>query len=199
MNKKVVISVFVLALLVSLAAGIHDTTADIVGDNGLRYASGPYIRFPSNTTYSIKVLSLDVKFFAKIFGNVNYSMCYSLDKRCNDTLPLTIHYFGLGFLNNDDYITGSLTLPELSDGSHTITVYLTCDTDTWDINSPNYPDPDHYTYVDSQTVSFTIDTNSEQEIPEFPSWAILSLFLIATLSVTVIRKRLSLQVPQNAR
>lgn len=190
MKKKAASSVSVL-LLLSLATGVHYAKADIVGDNGIRYASGPYIRFPSNTTYSSNVLTLDVKFFAKILGNVNYSMSYSLDERCNYTVPLTIHYFGFGFMNDDNYITGSLTLPELSDGSHSITVYLTCDTDTWDMNSPNYPDADHYTYLDSQTVYFTIDTTSEQEIPEFPPWTILPYFLVATLSAMVIRKRLS--------
>lgn len=42
----------------------------------------------------------------------------------------------------------------------------------------------------SLTISFTVDTviNSEQSIPEFPSWAILPLFLMATVAVTICRK-----------
>ena len=42
----------------------------------------------------------------------------------------------------------------------------------------------------SSTVFFTVGANSETSIPEFPSWIFLSLFVIATLSVIIYRKRL---------
>jgi hypothetical protein len=187
MKRIVSVLTLILALLTSMVAGVQTVKADIIGNNGMHYASGPYIVFPFNVTYSSKFLTLNVSFSARIGGNINYSMSYTLDGIHNDTVPLVIHYFGLGFLYNRDYITGFVILPELSEGSHNLTVYLECNTHTWDMNSPN---PDYYTYSDNQTVYFTINTTSEQEIPEFPSWAILPLFLTVTLLVTLYKKRL---------
>jgi hypothetical protein len=68
-----------LALLISLVVGVQTVKANIIGDNGMRYASGPYIAFPSNVTYSSKFLTLNVSFSVTIGGNINYSMSYSLD------------------------------------------------------------------------------------------------------------------------
>jgi hypothetical protein len=191
MKRAAQVLALVLALLASLVAGVQTVKADIIGDNGMRYASGPYVISPSNSTYGSLSLTLDVNFSAKIGGNINYSMSYSLDGTPNNTVPLEIHYFGLGFLYNRDYITGFVALPELSEGQHSITVYLECHTHTWDINSPNFPDPDYYNYSDSQTVHFSINTKPEQEIPEFPSWLVLPMFLTATLAVTLCRKKLT--------
>lgn len=42
----------------------------------------------------------------------------------------------------------------------------------------------------SYTVFFTVGANSETSIPEFPSWIFLPLFVMATLSVIIYRKRL---------
>jgi hypothetical protein len=191
MKRAAPVLALVLALLTSLVAGVQTVEADIIGYNGMRYASGPYVISPSNATYSSKSLTLDVNFSATIGGNINYSMSYSLDGTHNNTVPLEIHYFGLGFLYNRDYITGFAVLPELSDGQHNITVHLECHTHTWDINSPNFPDPDYYNYSDSQIVYFSINTNPEQEIPEFPSWAILPLLLTATLVIMICKRKLT--------
>jgi len=185
MRRTALALTLILALLVSLVAGIHVVKADIIGNNGMRYASEPYIIFPSNVTYIPKFLTLNVSFSATIGGNINYSMSYSLDEICNETVPLVIHYFGLGFLYDRDYITGFVILPKLSEGSHSITVYLKCDTHTWDGEGIHY-----FTYLDSQTVYFTIDTNSEKEIPEFPSWTILPLLITATLVIIICKQRL---------
>ena len=116
MRRTTLALTLILALLVSLVAGINVSKADIIGNNGMRYASEPYIIFPYNVTYSSKFLTLNVSFSATIGGNIDYSMSYSLDEICNDTVSLVIHYFGLGFLYDRDYITGFVILPKLSEG-----------------------------------------------------------------------------------
>lgn len=191
MKRAAPVLALISALITMLVAGVQTVRADIMGDNGMRYASGPYIISPSNVTYGSKFLTLDVNFSVTIGCNINYSMSDSLDRIHLNTVPLEIHYFGLGFIYNRDYITGFVVLPELSEGPHNITVYLECHTHTWNINSRNFSDSDYYNYSDSQTLYSRINTNSEQEISEFPSWLVLPLFLMVTLAVTLCTKKLT--------
>jgi len=73
-------------------------------------------------------------------------------------------------------ITGEVALPELSEGQHNITVYA------------KYL-ANQVVAFDESTVYFTISTNSEQKIPEFPSWIVLPLTMMATLIAVVVRRR----------
>jgi hypothetical protein len=87
------------------------------------------------------------------YANMNYSGTYSLDGKENETLPLEKHYLGnwVIYHGSRDYVDGSVTLPELSEGSHSITVYLECD---WEIGNETNIWTDKY--FDSQTVYFAI-------------------------------------------
>ena len=150
--------VLISALFFSALVGVQVVKADIIGeydehDGSVRYTTLPYIIFPRNTTYTSKFLTLNISFSAMILGNINYSMTYSLDGIHNDTVPLVEHYFGWyrGFIMGESYISGFVILPELSEGSHSITVYLECHTYIW-----RGPNPDYYTYLDSDTVYFSI-------------------------------------------
>jgi hypothetical protein len=156
MNGKKALSAIIFSIfLIFMAAGLEVVNADIVATNGLILASGPYIMFPSNITYTSSFLSLNVSFHAAIFGNVNHSMIYSLDGNNNETVPLVKHYFGWQQLDKS-YIDGSVTLPELSEGPHSILVYLECNHETWDGAGSHI-----HTYFDSQAIYFTImDTTS---------------------------------------
>ena len=53
-----------------------------------------------------------------------------------------------------------------------------------------------YSANSNSTVYFTIGTNSEQNIPEFPSWTILPLFLVATFLALTVRKKLFRPISQ---
>lgn len=115
----------------------------------------PYIAFPSSTTYNSKSLTLNVSFHAVIGGNIKYSMMYSLDGKENELLPLVEHYFGSFLIDKENWernhIDGSVNLPELSEGSHSITVYLQGD---WE--QGNTTTIWHEYYFDNQTVYFSI-------------------------------------------
>jgi hypothetical protein len=69
-------------------------------------------------------------------------------------------------------ITITINVTGLSDGLHNLTVYAY---DSYSIETPT-------------TVNFSIDT--QNPIPEFPSWVILPLLLVATVVVAVARKKL---------
>ena len=115
------------------------------------FSSGIYIIEPNNTTYNPETLTLKINLTALINYDINYFMTYSLDGNNNDVIPIEIAppanhsnapYVGI--------ITGSVTLPELYEGSHRITVYESC----------TYPDGASskiLTQSYENTVFFTID------------------------------------------
>jgi hypothetical protein len=146
------ITIGLLLLLVCLPISVPASKANIVTNEGTTAAYQPYIISPSNMGYYSNVLTLNVSFRSEVWANVKYAMVYSLDGQENKSLPLTDHYFSWVQGQHDKcYDDGSVTLPELSAGSHNITVYLQCD---WAIGySTNFVD---YYYNDSQTVFFTI-------------------------------------------
>jgi hypothetical protein len=141
---------------------------------------------PSNVTYNSNLLSLNANFTTLGGSNIHTSMSYSLDGTGNQTMPITIEYPAGNTFTMALHI-GLVELPPLNEGSHNITVYATCEYP----NNGRFPnEPDIITAVYTSTVYFTIDTNPEQQIPEFPSWTVLPLVLTATLMVIVYRKKL---------
>ena len=81
---------------------------------------------------------------------------------------------------------GWVELPALREGSHNRTVYVACENP----NNDRFVDaPDTITAFYNSTVYFTINTNSEQQIPEFPSWTPLPILLAAVMAVTFVYKR----------
>jgi len=144
----------VLASIIIFLCSIYPAKADLVattshGDK-MPFAEGPYIRFPSNQTYYACALTLIVDFHAALFGNVNYSMSYSLNGQKNETVALEPHYFGWQRMD-ESYVTGSAALPALSEGAHNISIYLECIHETWDSAGSHV-----HLYFDSQTVYFTV-------------------------------------------
>lgn len=195
MNKTASNSIIILLiLLVALFSSVSFVKADIVATNGIQLTYAPYIVFPSNATYNYEVLTLNVSFPAFIMGNDNFSMTYNLDGNNNETIDLQEHYFSmLHQPQNKSYIDSSVTLPELSEGSHRLTVYLVCNYVTWDSSGSNYQ-----TYFDNQTVFFTtMSTTSPNPtpsstpiVPEFPSIIIiLTILITVTLLLTILVRR----------
>ena len=124
---------FLLLLLSCMFSLVSVAKADLVGHRGLVAAYKPYIVFPSNNaTYSSNSLTLNVNFHAMAYANMNYSGTYSLDGKPTEVLPLEKHYLGnwVIYHGDNDYVDGSVKLPELSVGTHSITVNLECD---WEI------------------------------------------------------------------
>lgn len=80
------------------------------------------ITSPSNTTYNSNTLTLNVTGQVIVGSNVELLMTYSLDGQ--ERLPIPIEtqplHPGLTFVG---VFNGTVTLPQLSEGSHSITVF----------------------------------------------------------------------------
>jgi hypothetical protein len=158
-------------LFVSLAVDTHFVKAE----------SNDYIQFsafrlfsPLNRTYNSRFLTLNLTFGAAI--GIKYSLYYKIDGKYECPIPFVIDN------PNETHVvykaTGFVELPELSEGSHHLTIYLI---------AAGYQ-PKGLSYAD--TVYFTIDTQlKESDIPEFPSWTPLLITLVAMVAVAVIYKR----------
>ena len=184
MKRIALVLTLILALLISLVAGVQTVKAD--SQTVSPFFSGINIISPSNSTYSSSLLTLNVSVTTLGGSNLKISMNYSLDGTYNQTIPVTIQYpTGNSFMLA--LHTGLANLPALPEGSHNITVYV-------EYEYPNNnkfvtPFPGTVTQFYDSVVYFTISANSEQKIPEFPSWTILPLFVIATLAVLICRNR----------
>ena len=103
------------------------------------------ITSPSNRTYSSNILNLNVTGQMMRASNVELFMNYSLDGQDNIPIPVSVKARSL----DDQYmgvISGLVTLPKLSEGSHSITVF-------GDIEANGRPD------LAQATVYFTIQRN----------------------------------------
>jgi hypothetical protein len=188
--KRTASTLTLLALLITLAAGVQTVKAPYTADGQAFILASPLsIVSPSNVTYSSNVPDLNVTFLLLLsVACVNVS--YSIDGKGNTTIALVETRFitttrtyenGTTAIVNATFapsrVTGLATLPELPEGPHNITVYAK-------YNANNIIG------LDNSTVYFTIDTNSEQKIPEFPSCIILPLLIVASLIVVTYKQRL---------
>ncbi|HEX7482914.1 MAG TPA: hypothetical protein VF350_05565, partial [Candidatus Bathyarchaeia archaeon] len=119
--------------------------ADIFDDYGTLLASGPYILFPDNTTYTSRNITLNISFSTKLFSPIHLSATYSLDGTPNINVPLVS---SPSMIWNKNRVIGSVNLPELSDGSHKLSVYVEA---RWGTGS---------SYWDSEIVYFTVQTTT---------------------------------------
>jgi hypothetical protein len=145
------------------------------------------IMSPSNSTYNSNALVLDVNATTIGGANIYTSISYSLDGASNKTIPLTIEYPAGNTFMMAQHL-GAVDLQPLTDGTYKVTVYVTCDYP----NNGKYPnEPDRIVAVYNSTVHFTVNANSEQQIPEFQSLIILPLCIIVALAVAIYRKKLT--------
>jgi hypothetical protein len=142
MKRTTLASTFLAALFLTALALAQPANADIVDDDETRLASGPYIVFPLNTTYNSRFVTLDISFSAQLFSKVRFSATYSLDGTPTVIVPLVS---SPSLVWNKNHVTGSISLPELSDGSHRLSVYVEADAGTGE------------SYWDSETVYFTVE------------------------------------------
>jgi len=161
MNKAIVLAIVsVFILLIPL--GVSSQTIKADSNEPVVLGGGVTVYSPVNTTYSTSCLNLNVTFNAG--AGVRDSLNYSIDGKYggpitlafNDTLGF--HMFSLE--------TGLVPLPELSNGSHRLTVYVEGDlNDYHGANPPGAPfketAPGSADYVASwvDTVDFTIDSS----------------------------------------
>ncbi len=190
MERKPTALTLIFALLFSLVAAVQTVKAPYTADGQAFILASPLsIVSPSNVTYSSNVPNLNFTFLL-LLSVACANVSYSIDGEGNTTIALVETRFitttrtyenGTTAIVNATFapsrVTGLATLPELPEGPHNITVYAK-------YNANNVIG------LDNSTVYFTIDANSEQEIPEFPSWTILPLLVVASLIVVIFKQRL---------
>jgi hypothetical protein len=118
--KLVWVFLFVSLLSIPFATGIRAVKADSTG------SATPYsvvkILSPTNRTYNSRFLTLNVTF---PFGGLDYALTYNIDGKNEGSIPWTIDN-----PNHELHVVykaiGSMMLPELSEGSHCLTVTIVC-------------------------------------------------------------------------
>jgi hypothetical protein len=141
LGKKTVLPfLFVLVLFASLAANNQLVKADSA--DFIRFSSGVTIFSPLNRTYNSKFLTLN--FTIACGWGIQYSLNYSVDGKYEGPMPYVIK--NPEELHVVYYGTGLVELPELSEGAHSLTVYLGTS-----INN------DHIRPLYVDTVNFAID------------------------------------------
>jgi hypothetical protein len=148
-------------LLISLAQGIHAVRAD--SNDYISFSSGITLYSPINTTYNSRSLTLNLTLYgAGSMGSIDnrVSLTYSIDGIYNGSVNLVVSNPGVHLITNG---TAVLSLPELSEGSHCLTLYL------YGYNQRTY-EPQFLSYTNY--VCFTIDLTPRDLTP--PSILVLS-------------------------
>jgi hypothetical protein len=188
MKKRVLIMVFVLAPLLSVMAGTPFVSLGEANPNWRpwetnepdEYAKAPVISIssPANNT----VLNEDTVYlsFSVDVGETETDLelvfvRYETDWQHDNIASFLPRWNSVSF-SHEVNLTG---IPE---GAHSIAFQAiergTYKNRLFQINS-------------SETILFTIDANPITDIPEFPSWTIMSLFMATTLSAVIVYRRLT--------
>lgn len=167
---------------ISLHDSFPNTNANFIGTpkydiTNTTESQPDYIHFyafnlfsPLNRTYQSRILPLNITFSAAMGSR--YTLNYILDERFEGTIPFEIE-------NSTELHVmypahGHLMLPELSEGNHNLTINMLA-----------------FSGYFTGSVQFTIDTQSQPDnIPEFPSWSILPVLLVAMMTASIYRNQL---------
>jgi hypothetical protein len=127
---------------------------------------------PVNTTYYSNFLILNLTFGCG--SGLHCSLNYSVDNEYYGSIPLTINESGSQGFQMIVSETGLVQLPELSGGSHSLTIYVEADLNDYDGANPpgapfkeSAPGSDNYIASWIDTVNFTI-ASSESTINLIP-------------------------------
>ncbi len=125
----------------------------------IRFSSGVTIFSPLNTTYNSRFLNLNMTFDQG--AGIACSLNYSIDGNSRGSIPLVSEDTGFHFIFKN---TGLVTLPELSEGSHYLTINVLCG--LYDYHgappgapfTPTFPGSSDYIATWTHTIHFKIDT-----------------------------------------
>jgi len=188
MNKKASAAAFVLALLASVVAG---TSLVSVGDANPFSFFWEYIS-PDEYTEA-PVISVSSPMNNTVLNEDTIILSFEVDVGKSETAVETVLFY-VNYLTDWQHDNEHFFYPDsapfmhevnltgIPEGKHSI---------TFEANERGAYNNTHAFSIDgSATIYFTIDTNPETTIPEFPSWAILPLSLTIILVVTIYKKRL---------
>lgn len=138
-------------------------SAAVQSTNRLVLSSGATVYSPVNVTYNTRFLALNLTVGQGL--GIKYSLTYSVDGTYVGDVPLTA--LKPNELHVVNPTAGYVLLPELSEGTHNLTLKVTASITT---SSPNPPGPPFkpttpggpYYQADWQdTITFTIDTHAQ--------------------------------------
>jgi hypothetical protein len=115
--KKQVSAIAIIFVFLSLALlGFQAVKAD--SNSSIQFSGGVTIYCPLNETYNSNYLTLSLN--ASLGAGIHTSLNYSIDGQASQgPIPLVYSDAGFPFYNG----AGTVALPELSAGSHTLTIY----------------------------------------------------------------------------
>ncbi len=143
MNQKdKMVTVFALILTCLLLVSIQTIKADTIGP--LRFKDGVTVYSPVSATYNSKNILFNYTFSCGM--GMHYILNYALDG--NIAAPMPYQVINPKELHVVYLAVGQVQLPELSEGTHTLTISLQATFGQNDVRS----------YIDS--IQFTIDTNA---------------------------------------
>jgi hypothetical protein len=153
----IVLTILVIGLFTSMLIEVQTANAQYTQNGaGCPLVSGIGITSPSNTTYNSNLITLKITIESLFDSTIyRYVLAYSIDGKNNITIPATSFSFDLP--NGDTgpmcivRLVGCVALPQLEDGSHSLTVYARYERIN-DVNT-NWP----ALILDNNTVYFTIN------------------------------------------
>jgi hypothetical protein len=164
LNKLMTWKVLSVLILLISSGGIHAVMAE--SPNSTSY-SVVKILAPVSKTYDSRFLTLKVSF---TYGGLEYTLTYTIDGKSMGAIPWTVEN-----PDNEFHVVytaiGSVKLPELSEGSHFITVTIVCGLYGHYGNPPGAPFKQtsprslDYEATWTDTVNFTIDSGVQTPAP----------------------------------
>jgi hypothetical protein len=151
------LEVFVFGLLVALLFGFQTVRAQYTEDGQpFVLVSSINIASPSNSTYTPQPLTLNITFKSFLDSSkANITIIYSIDGKINSTLETRSTLIPMG-IQSYYVINGSATLPELPEGSHSITV----------LGRYEFPMVYHNIAYDNRTVYLTVNDGNPPTISD---------------------------------
>lgn len=153
MRKRLFLSIAIFLLLVVIISQIVQMA------NASNPMFSTQIQSPTNTSYSTGLINLETITVCLSGSNIYYTTTYSLDGKENITIPLTAEPHEKSFQTT---MKGLATLPLLSAGSHSVTVYQKVEAKS----TP--PEVYHESYTISFSVSQQIQSNPSISLSPTP-------------------------------
>ena len=185
----------VLFLLVSVILSNRASKVNADSPDSMSFTSGVVLYSPVNTTYSSKFLTLNLT--AGVGLGINCTINYNIDNKHQGNVPwVPLQPDELHVINK---VAGTVALPELTEGTHNITIQVVCT-----LNNPSGVTISRYLFIPecsnitdytatwTDIIHFTINTQKTNTIPEFPSWMpLISMLLAVTITGIVYKKKLN--------
>ncbi len=186
--EKIKTTVVFLILCCSFTCVENVKITNAASNDKIQFSSGVTVFSPLNYTYNSRFVTLNMTF--DIGAGLDCSLNYSIDGKDLGAIPLV--WVDTGYISRGQK-SGQVKLPELSDGTHYLTIDVLCG--LYDYHgveppgapfTPTFPGSSDYIATWTNTIYFTINTT----IPEFPSWTILPLLIAATLVGVIVRNKI---------